>query len=260
MKHKLKYIFVALSTITVSLNAQKIGENHLGAGIGFGEVDFTLSGSIKEAGATIIEGSESIKPSGFSYALTGNYNIYEDAEMNYGVDIPFLYIGSPGMDESVDGDKFEVEVNTFQLMARPYYKMDKLSLYLNLGLSYYSVDTSIEELGKGDVTAFSYGLGFEYDFTESLRFSPSVYFSEAKLPSIVLPSTTALFDLFGDVDLMNVVLPFHYSLSDSIDLTLSYILSDVDNGKVSGSVEGVTGDITLGSSVSYWLLGASMKF
>jgi opacity protein-like surface antigen len=260
MKHKLKYIFVALSTITVSLNAQKIGENHLGAGIGFGEVDFTLSGSVKEAGVTVIEGTDSIKPSGFSYALNGNYNIYEDAEKNYGVDIPFLYIGSPGMDETIDGNKLEIEVNTFQLMARPYYMIDKLSLYLNLGLSYYSVDPSIEELGKGDVTAFSYGLGFEYEFTESLRFSPSVNFSEAKLPSIVLPSSSISVDLFGDVDLMNVVLPFHYSLSDSIDLTLSYILSDVDDGKISGTVDGVTGNLTFGTSVSYWLLGASMKF
>ena len=162
MKNILKYTFVVLSTITISLNAQKIGENHLGAGIGFGEVDFTLSGSATEAGKTVISGSDSIKPSGFSYALTGNYNIYEDAEKNYGVDIPFLYIGSPGMDETIDGNKLEIEVNTFQLMARPYYMMDKLSLYLNLGFSYYSVDTSVEELGKGDVTAFSYGLGFEY--------------------------------------------------------------------------------------------------
>ena len=59
---------------------------------------------------------------------------------------------------------------------------------------------------------------------------------------------------------MNVVLPFHYSLSDSIDLTLSYILSDVDDGKISGTVDGVTGDLAIGTSVSYWLLGASMKF
>ena len=259
MKNKLKYIFVALSTITVSLNAQKIGENHLGAGIGFGEVEYTLSGPIKIGGVIVDEYNEKVKPSGFSYGLTGNYNIYENAEMNSGVDIPFLYIGSPGMDETVDGDKFDVEVNTFQLMARPYYMMDKLSLYLNLGLSYYSVDVKSEGLGKGDVTAFSYGLGFEYEFTESLRFSPSVYFSEAKLPSFTSSLSSAPID-FGNADLMNVVLPLHYSLSDSIDLTLSHILSDVDDGRFSGPISGATVDLKSGTKVSFWILAASMKF
>ena len=233
--------------------AGKIGENYFGIELGSTKFDLDTSWTT---------GSVSSGANGFSYGLKGNYNLYENSEYNYGVDIHASFFSGSG-DEKVndsDGDSwnFDTDLSRFGIGFRTHYSFDNIKIFADLGFLDMDVENKVTVTTGGgtnegkvnnDGSKFLYGFGVEFSFSEKFVFQPSILFSES--PDYKETIATRNINIPGN-DLFVYTFPLSYNLSEKIDITASYQSIDLDEYK--------TVDYSSKSDFSIWSLGLDYKF
>lgn len=133
------------------------------------------------------------------------------SNQNYGLDL-FAEVLNGRLDGPATS---EVSIQRFDLMFRPYYRLDSSSFFANIGYSSLSSNFSSVPTGSStliDDSILLLGLGFETSL-ENITFSPQIEFSDYGIPGEGL--------LYS--------LPISYKLSDLFDINFKYEFSDFDS-------------------------------
>ena len=215
----MKKLFALLLLPSIAF-AGKIGENYVGVELGTSNIDFTYA---EAAGSVSTDGD------GFSWAISGNYNLYNAGTENYGLDLGLSYFNTSADDTASDtgGTKWttDTDLSVFSLILRPYYDLGSFKIFADLGLFNQDIEIDIKhsstDKASGDSSEFLYGVGFELDLGEKFSIQPSVAWTES--PNLIVASGSTL---LGS-DTVTFAIPVSYRYSKNIDITASY--SSVSN-------------------------------
>jgi hypothetical protein len=196
--------------------AGKIGENYVGVSLG----DFKWENT---------NTTQNIDMSGLAFELKANYSIYQNK--GYGVDIYAEFLSANGLDGTPA--LVEVDFSKFDALVRPYYKVQEIVIFANLGVSSLSSDVGGIELI--DKSAFIPGVGLELS-VDKLTFSPYVDFVDYGDPA------SGIF----------WILPLHYQINSNIGASFKFLGSGLDDYVSSG--------VTQENDVTSWSLGLDYKF
>ena len=211
----MKKLFALLLLPSIAF-AGKIGENYVGVSLG----DYTWEN---------INTSTPIEVSGLSFELRANYALHSGG--SYGADLSAQFLSANGLDGTPA--LIEVDVTKFDILVRPFYTLQDIKLFANLGLSSLSSDMNGIELI--DENAFLAGVGFEFSI-DKITFSPAVNFVDYGIPA----------------EGMTWSLPLQYQVNDSIDALFKYEGSNLDDFISSG--------VRQENELSTWSLGIDYRF
>ena len=251
----MKY-FVALFLILTPTFGYQTGKSSLGAQLGFSTSEFEL-----DYGSTAPGTQATGDLSGFSFELSGNFNVFNNNTNTFGVDLFSRFTGSPALNDKINGTEIDTGIFNINASVRPYFRTGIFSPYAIIGLSHFSFE--VEEEGfsgwrKGTKISPTLGFGASLEFTDSLVFSPSFVWSKVDMPSISDPSISVD---FGSTNSFRFDFPLTYAVTDhfSIGATLSHTnFSDVDKSTV--NVTGL-GPVSLAQPIgfSYWITSFMIK-
>jgi len=244
----MKKLFALLLLPSIAF-AGKIGENYVGVELGSTNFDFKY---------TETAGSVSTDANGFSWEISGNYNLYDPSSEKYGLDIMLSYYNGSGDDTGVPTSgsstpwTTDTELSVFTVILRPHYDLGGFKVFLDLGLFNQDIEMDIKnsstDKATGDSTEFVYGAGFELGLGDKFSIQPSI--SWTKSPNIKSSSNT-----YNGNDTVTYSIPVSYSYSDSIDITASFsAINNDDFTNTTTSTEKVT------SESSSWGIGIDYKF
>jgi hypothetical protein len=211
----MKKLFALLLLPSIAF-AGKIGENYVGASLG----DYTWENE---------SSSNPIDVSGLSFELRANYALHSGG--SYGADLSAQFLSANGLDGSPA--LIEVDITKFDILLRPYYRLQEIKLFANLGLSSLSADMNGIELI--DENAFLPGIGLEFSI-DKITFSPAINFVDYGIPA--KGATWSL--------------PLQYQINDSIDALFKFEGSGLDDYISSG--------VRQENELSTWSLGIDYKF
>ena len=228
--------------------AGKIGENYVGVELGSTNIDFAYS----DNNPTNVE----TDANGFSWEISGNYNLYQPATEKYGADLMLSYFSASGDDSANDNNNqnwtTDTDVSIFKVALRPHYDIGGFKIFVDLGLLHQDYEMDIINPGtskvSGDSSEFLYGAGFEFS-SGKFVVTPSV--SWAETPS--LKSSDG--DTYSGNDTLTFSIPVSYSYSDNIDIIASF--SAVNNDDFVHSTTNTTKVTTESTS---WGIGIDYKF
>ena len=240
----MKKLFALLLLPSIAF-AGKIGENYVGVELGSTNFDFGV----------VDDYTVKTDANGFSWAISGNYNLHNAGTEKYGLDLGVSYFNGSGDDQSLDSDNdpwtTDTELSVFSLILRPYYDFGSFKIFADLGLFNQDIEIDIKHSStdklSGDSTDFIYGVGFELDLSDKFSIQPSVSWSDS--PS---PKTNDGTDHVGK-DSLTYSIPVSYSYSDNIDITASF--SAINNDEFVSS-----GNTKVTSESTSWGLGINYKF
>jgi hypothetical protein len=229
--------------------AGKIGENYVGVELGSTNIDFGYS----DSGSTNV----ATDANGFSWEISGNYNLYQPTAEKYGADLMLSYFSASGDDSAKDnGDqtwKTDTDVSIFKVGLRPHYDIGGFKIFVDLGLLHqdYEMDIINDDTAKvsGDSSEFLYGAGFELS-SGKFVLTPSVAWAET--PSL----KTSGGDTYNGNDTVTFSIPVSYSYSQNIDITASF--SAINNDDFTRT-QGTRWEKVKSESTS-WGLGIDYKF
>jgi hypothetical protein len=227
--------------------AGKIGENYVGVELGSTNIDFGYSDNDPTNVAT--------DANGFSWEISGNYNLYQPTAEKYGADLMLSYFSASGDDSAKDnnGDTWitDTDISIFKLVLRPHYDIGGFKIFVDLGLLHQDYEIDINSgvsKASGDSSEFLYGAGFELS-TGNFTLTPSV--SWAETPSIKSNSGNT----YNGNDTVTFSIPVSYSYSENIDITASF--SAINNDDFVNSTTSTTKITTESTS---WGIGIDYKF
>ena len=227
--------------------AGKIGENYVGVELGSTNFDFKYS----ETG-----GSVSTDANGFSWEISGNYNLYDPNSQNYGLDLWLSYSNGSGDDSGVPTNNSatwttDTELSLFSVCLRPHYDLGGFKIFADLGLINKDFEMDIKhdstDKATSDSTEFLYGAGFEI-CSGNFAISPRISWTDS--PNIKSTSNT-----YNGKDTVAYSIPVSYSYSEKIDITASF--SAINNDDFVHSTTS-TSKVTLESTS--WGIGIDYKF
>lgn len=243
----MKKIFALLLLPSLAF-AGKIGENYVGVELGLTNFDFTYSQTA---------GSVSTDANGFSWEISGNYNLYDPSSEKYGLDLFLSYANGSGDDSGVPSGgsatpwTTDTEVSLFTAVLRPHYDLGGFKIFLDLGLFNQDIEIDIKhsstDKAAGDSTEFIYGGGFELS-SGKFSITPSISWTES--PNINSSSNT-----YNGKDTASYSIPVSYSYSDNIDITASF--SAINNDDF---VHSTTSTEKVKSESTTWGIGIDYKF
>jgi hypothetical protein len=226
--------------------AGKLGENYLGVELGSSDIEFRYSDASPNKVTTDAKG--------FSWEISGNYNIYKSSGKKYAADLLLSYYNGSGKKSATDtdGDKWttDTELSVLTAVVRPYYDFGSFKAFANLGVINQDIEVDIPTSSSkvnGDSTEFLYGLGFEVAFG---KLSVTPEFSWSKSPDLKTSTET-----FKGKDLLTFSIPVSLSYWDKIDITASYNTIDNDDSPNSS-----TATTKVKSETSSWGIGIDYKF
>jgi hypothetical protein len=221
----MKKLFTLLLLPSIAF-AGKIGENYVGVELGSTNIDFGYSDNDPTNVAT--------DANGFSWEISGNYNLYQPSAEKYGADLILSYFSASGDDSAKDNKtrtwNTDTDVSVFNVVLRPHYDIGGFKIFVDLGLFHQDLEqdikitdstnnTSINKV-SGDSSEFLYGAGFELS-SGKFVLTPSVAWAES--PSV----KTSDGDTFNGNDTLTFSIPVSYSYSQNIDITASF--SSINN-------------------------------
>jgi hypothetical protein len=239
---------IALMLLPSFAFAGKLGENYVGAELGSSDIEFirTATGDKVTTDST-----------GFSWEISGNYNIYNPSDKKYAADLLLSYYTGSGKKSatSTSNTKWttDTELSVLTAVVRPYYDLGSFKVFADLGVSAQDYEIDVTQSGgsekvSGDSTEFSYGVGFEVA-SGKLSLTPSVSWSES--PSIKGPTAGT----YKSSDSVSFIIPVSYSYSDKIDITASY--RSIDNDDAPNKT---TPTSKVKTETSSWGIGIDYKF
>ena len=243
----MKKLFALLLLPSIAF-AGKIGENYVGVELGSTNIDFAYSDNDPTNAAT--------DANGFSWEISGNYNLYQPAAEKYGADLMLSYFSASGDDSAKDNGnqtwKTDTDVSIFKVALRPHYDIGGFKIFVDLGLLHQDYEMDVINSGtakvSGDSSEFLYGAGFELS-SGNFVLTPSV--SWAETPSL----KTSGGDTYNGNDTLTFSIPVSYSYSENIDITVSF--SAINNDDFVHSTESTTKVTTESTS---WGIGIDYKF
>lgn len=244
----MKKLFALLLLPSIAF-AGKIGENYVGVELGSSSIDFAYSEP---------DISVATEANGFSWAISGNYNLYSAGTEKYGLDLGLSYFSANADDTAIDtlGIQWttDTDLSTFVVILRPYYDLGSFKVYADLGLFNQDIEVDIKhsssDKASGDSSEFLFGVGFELDLGEKLFIQPSVAWTESPNLKVASGST-----LLGS-DTLAFAIPVSYSYSKNVDIVASY--SSVSNDDF---VDSTTKTNKANSEpTSTWAIGIDYKF
>lgn len=228
--------------------AGKIGENYVGVELGATSIDFKRI----DAG-----GAVSTDANGFSWEISGNYNLYQPGAENYGLDLLLSYANGSGDDSGTHTGTnvtwtSDSDISLFSVALRPHYDLGGFKIFADLGLFHQDIEIDVKNPDttkvSGDSSEFIYGGGFELT---SGKFAISPSFSWTESPSL----KTSGGDTYNGNDTMTFSIPVSYSYSNNIDITASFsAVNNDDFINASTSAEKVVSESTS------WGIGIDYKF
>ena len=239
-------IFALLLLPTLAF-AGKIGENYVGVELGSTNIDFSYSSTTNFVAT---DGN------GFSWEISGNYNLYQPSASDYGVDLFLSYLSANSDDSANDRDNdrwtTDTDVSVLNVGFRPYYDFGGFKLFADLGLFRQDIDIDLTTPNavnvNGDSSEFAYGLGFEF-FSGKFSIAPSISWSET--PTL----KASINETFNGKDMVTYSIPVSYSYSDNIDITASF--SAINNDDF---VHSTTSTEKVKSESTTWGIGIDYKF
>ena len=247
----MKKLFALLLLPSIAF-AGKIGENYVGVELGSTNIDFGYNSSGNDSVAS--------DANGFSWSISGNYNIYQPSSEQYGVDLTASYSNGSG-DDSAKNTKddqtwtIDSEISSFVATIRPHYDFAGFKVFLDLGLLYLDLESVIKNpsttTAAGDSTEFLYGVGFELDLGDKFSLQPSINWSET-------PNLKTTSDTYVGKDTLSFNIPISYTYSDRLDITASF--SAINNDDFAHSANTSTSFRNVKSESSSWGLGIDYKF
>jgi len=251
----MKYCYAFMLLLTPLLGYQ-VGQNSIGAQLGFSTSEFEV-----DYGSLVPGVQANGDLSGFTFELSGNFNIFNNSSDSFGIDLNANFSSSPALSDTVNGTEIETALYNLNASVRPFFRTGIFSPYAIIGLANSSFE--VEEEGfsgwrKGTKISPTLGFGGTLTFTDSLAFSPSFTWSKVEMPSISDP--TGSVD-FGSANSFRFDFPLTYAVSEnfSIGAILSHTnFSDVDQSTV--NVAGL-GAVTLAQPIefSYWITSFMIK-
>ena len=244
----MKKLFALLLLPSIAF-AGKIGENYVGVELGSTNFDFKY---------TQTAGSVSTDANGFSWEISGNYNLYDPSSENYGLDIMLSYYNGSGDDTGVPTSgsstpwTTDTELSVFTVILRPHYDLGGFKVFLDLGLFNQDIEMDIKnsstDKANGDSTEFVYGAGFELGLGDKFSIQPSISWTES-------PNIKSSLNTYNGNDTVAYSIPVSYSYSDNIDITASFsAINNDDFTNTTTSTEKVTSESTS------WGIGIDYKF
>ena len=237
---------IALMLLPSLAFAGKLGENYVGAELGSSGIEFRYSDANPNKVTTDAKG--------FSWEISGNYNIYNPSDKKYAADLLLSYYTGSGKKSATDtdGDKWttDTELSVLTAIVRPYYDLGNFKVFANLGIINQDIEVDIPTSSakvNGDSTEFLYGVGFEVA-SGKISITPEVSWSKS-------PDLKNSTETFKGKDLLTFSIPVSYSYSDKIDITASYNAIDNDD-----SPHKTTSTTKVKSETSSWGIGIDYKF
>ena len=202
----MKKLFALLLLPSIAF-AGKIGENYVGAQIGFADVGANLAG---------------VKTTwdGFGYELKGNLAISN--QESYGIDLHASFLHGPSLEGPVNS---ESDISFFNGVARPYVKFNNFILFANLGFS--AASWEIDGSEALDETEFSPGLGLQAQF-DKLTITPSFDYVNYGEDTIIGNT------VWEDGKALIYTIPISYQYSDKVDFTFKYEIADFEELSING--------------------------
>jgi hypothetical protein len=188
----MKKLFALLLLPSIAF-AGKIGENYVGAQIGFAEV----GGSIGGVKATY---------DGFAFEIAGNMAVV--SEKSHGLDLHANLLVGSGLEGP---SNFESDISFFNGLVRPYLQFGSTKIFANIAFSNASWEFNGVELL--DETVFSPGIGLEFS-SNQLSIAPSfdhVHYGEGE-----------------DGKGLIYTIPVSYQYSDKVNVTFKYEIADFE--------------------------------
>jgi len=188
--------------------AGKIGENYVGAQIGFADVGANFAG---------------VKTTwdGFAFELAGNMAVV--SQESYGLDLHASLFVGPGLEGPFNS---ESDVTFFNGLVRPYLQLGSTKIFANIAFSNanWEVD-GVEEL---DETEFSPGLGLEFSLNQ-LTFAPSFDYVNYGDGTPLGNGVT-----WEDGKALIYTIPVSYQYSDKVGITFKYEIADFEELSFNG--------------------------
>ena len=202
----MKKLFALLLLPSIAF-AGKIGENYVGAQIGFADVGANLAG---------------VKTTwdGFGYELKGNLAISN--QESYGIDLHASFLHGPSLEGPVNS---ESDISFFNGVARPYVKFNNFILFANLGFS--AASWEIDGSKALDETEFSPGLGLQAQF-DKVTITPSFDYVNYGEDTIIGNT------VWEDGKALIYTIPVSYQYSDKVDFTFKYEIADFEELSING--------------------------
>jgi len=229
--------------------AGKIGENYVGVELGSTNFDFKY---------TETAGSVSTDANGFSWKISGNYNLYDPSSEQYGLDILLSYYNGSGDDTGVPTSgsstpwTTDTELSIFTAILRPHYDFGGFKVFLDLGLFHQDIELDIKhsstDKATGDSTEFVYGAGFELDLGDKFSIQPSISWTES-------PNVNSSSNSFKGNDTVTFSIPVSYSYSENIDITASFGAVNNDD-----FIHTTTSTTKITTESTTWGIGIDYKF
>jgi hypothetical protein len=244
----MKKLFALLLLPSIAF-AGKIGENYVGVELGSTNFDFKY---------TETAGSVSTDANGFSWEISGNYNLYDPSSEKYGLDIMLSYYNGSGDDTGVPTSgsstpwTTDTELSIFTAILRPHYDLGGFKVFLDLGLFHQDIEIDIKhsstDKATGDSTEFVYGAGFELDLGDKFSIQPSISWTES-------PNVNSSSNSFKGNDTVTFSIPVSYSYSENIDITASFGAVNNDD-----FIHTTTSTTKVTTESTTWGIGIDYKF
>jgi hypothetical protein len=205
---------IALMLLPSFAFAGKLGQNYVGVELGSTDIEFGYSDSSPLSVKT--------DSTGFSWEISGNYNIYNPSAKKYAADLLLSYYTGSGKKSGIDtdGDKWttDTELSAFTAVIRPYYDLGGIKVFADVGVINQDIEVVLKHDNNrkvpGDSTEFIYGVGFELT-SAKFTITPSASWSES-------PDIKGNAGTYKGNDTISYSIPVSYSYSDKIDITASF--------------------------------------